>query len=90
MIRTTYEQGEIIGLYIKYHLPFDVVFTFLQNRGYTVKQWLWKYTDETFPGGISYHESWTFTATKENEPQSEKNLFLSVFEKELKELLKEF
>ncbi|MBN9312910.1 MAG: hypothetical protein J0I53_07645 [Chryseobacterium sp.] len=75
---------------IKMHLPYEDIFRFLIGRGYEVMPWLWKYEDETFPGGTTQHESWTFTACKDGEKQSEKTLYLKVFEKEIKDFLKEF
>lgn len=89
MINLITNGKDIIKMEIKMHLPQGNVIAFLQKRGYEIKGWLWKFEDETFPGGVSLHESWTFTATKPGEEQSEKTLYLSVFESEVKKLLKE-
>ena len=89
MIRLTEKAPDLIAMEIKMHLPYEDIFRFLIVRGYEVMPWLWKYEDETFPGGTTQHESWTFTACKEGEAQSEKTLYLNVFEKEIKEFLKE-
>lgn len=77
----------IIRMEIKLHLPHESIFAFLQKRGYEIKPYLYCFYDETFPGGKTYHEKMTFTATKENDHQSEKSLFLTVFEKEIKSFL---
>jgi hypothetical protein len=89
MIRLSYENENLIKMEIKMNLPYENIFAFLQKRGYEVKNWLWKYEDETFPNGKTNHESWTFTATKPGEEQSEKTLFLTVLEMEFKQILKE-
>lgn len=89
MIRIT-EQNEIVKMDIKMTIPQMEVFNFLHLRGYEVKAWLWKYKDESFPGGKTCHEKWTFTATRKCEEQSEDNLYLTVFEAEIKKALKEF
>ena len=88
MIRL-YQYTEHIIMEIKLNLPHEIIFAFLQKKGYEIKPWLYCFYDESFPNGTSYHESWTFTATKPDENQSEENLFLNVFEKEIKEVLKE-
>lgn len=86
MIRIHHHQ-EHITMEIKLNLPHESIFAFLQKKGYEIKPWLYCFYDETFPNGISYYESWTFTATKPDESQSEETLFLTVFEKEIKEIL---
>ncbi|OBW40826.1 hypothetical protein AB670_02777 [Chryseobacterium sp. MOF25P] len=65
------------------------IFEFLQKKGYEIKSWLWEFTDETFPNGIASHESWTFTACKTGENQSEENIFIKVFDKEIQQILKQ-
>ena len=80
-------QLETIEMEIKLTLPHESIFAFLQKKGYEIKPWLYFYKDESFPSGISHHEIWTFTATKPDESQSEENLFLNVFEKEIKNFL---
>lgn len=64
------------------------VFFFLQAKGYKIESWLWEYEDETFPNGLTHHATWTFTALKAGEIQSEKNIYTTVFDKEIKEFLK--
>lgn len=86
MIRL-HQHTEHITMEIKLNLPLESIFAFLQKKGYEIKPWLYCYKDESFPNGISHHESWTFTATKTDESQSEETLFLTVFEKEIKEIL---
>lgn len=86
----TNENEKIIKMKIETNIPQSDIFEFLQKLGYEIKSWLWKFEDETFPNGISYHESWTFTATRNGEEQSEDTLFLTVFKQELTKLLQEF
>ncbi len=88
MIRL-HQYTEHITMEIKLTIPHESIFAFLQKKGYEIKPWLYCYEDESFPAGKTYHESWTFTATKPDESQSEENLFLNVFEKEIKEFLNE-
>lgn len=73
---------------IELTIPINEMFIFLRNKGYEVKSYMWSYTDDTFPGGTSYHEKWTFTATKPGENQSEKNIYTEVFEKEVLKVFK--
>lgn len=89
MIRIT-ERNNLITMEVKINMHQTEVIEFLNQRGYEVKGWLWKYEDETFPGGVTQHEAWTFTATKKGEEQSEENLYLKVFEAEALEVLREF
>ena len=88
MIRL-HQHTEHITMEIKLNLPHESIFAFLQTKGYEIKPWLYCYEDETFPNGTSYYESWTFTATKTDESQSEDTIFTTVFEKEIKEILNE-
>ena len=88
MIRL-HQHTEHITMEIKLNLPHESIFAFLQKKGYEIKPWLYRFCDETFPGGKTNHEKWTFTATKQDESQSEETLFLTVFEKEIKEILQE-
>ena len=87
MIHIHYHQ-ELVIMEIKIRYPHESIFAFLQKKGYEIKPWLYCYEDESFPAGKTYHESWTFTATKPDENQSEENLFLNVFEKEIKHFFK--
>ena len=86
MIRL-HQNTEHITMEIKLTLPHESIFAFLQKKGYEIKPWLYCYEDESFPAGKTHHEKWTFTATKPDESQSEETLFLTVFEKEIKEML---
>lgn len=88
MIRIHYHQ-ELVIMEIKIRYPHESIFAFLQKKGYEIKPWLYCYEDDSFPAGKTYNESWTFTATKDGQNQSEETLFLNVFEKEIKEFLKE-
>ena len=88
MIRL-HQHTEHVTMEIKLNLPHETIFAFLQTKGYEIKPWLYRFCDETFPGGKTNHEKWTFTATKQDESQSEETLFLTVFEKEIKEILQE-
>lgn len=90
MIRITEERDDLITLKANINMSQKEVIEFLNQRGYDVKSWLWKYEDETFTGGVTQNEFWTFTATKDGEEQSEDNLYLKVFEAEARELLREF
>lgn len=65
------------------------IFEFLQKKGYEIKAWLWQFTDETFPNGISSHESWTFTACKSGEIQSENTIYTKVLDREIQQILKQ-
>ncbi|MDY3547338.1 hypothetical protein PG291_01820 [Riemerella anatipestifer] len=73
------------------HIPQMDIIAFLQKRGYEIKSYVYR---EPAEKGFLIDEppfEWhTFTATKEGEAQSKDNLFLNVFEKELKIVLKEF
>ncbi|MDY3521977.1 hypothetical protein PG614_10085 [Riemerella anatipestifer] len=90
MIRLTPNPG-IIKMEITTHIPQMDIIQFLQKRGYEVKAYVYR---EPAEKGFLIDEppfEWhTFTATKEGEAQSKDNLFLNVFEKELKIVLKEF
>ena len=88
MIRI-HQHTEHITMEIKLTLPHETIFAFLQKKGYEIKPWLYCYEDESFPAGKTHHERLTFTATKDGQNQSEETLFLNVFEKEMKEVLKE-
>ena len=88
MIRL-HQNTEHITMEIKLTLPHETIFAFLQKKGYEIKPWLYCYEDDSFPAGKTHHEKLTFTATKPDESQCEETLFLNVFEKEIKEVLKE-
>lgn len=89
MIRLQKINFETYKMKIEMHLPQSEIFNYLQKKGYEINSWLWRYEDETFPGGITHHEQWTFTATKLGEKQCEENIFTSVFEREMKSFLNE-
>ncbi len=82
-------QLETIEMEIKLTLPHETIFAFLQKKGYEIKPWLYRFRDTSFPEGESVIDKWTFTATKEDQNQSEENLFLNVFENEIKHFLNE-
>lgn len=86
MLRIT-EQEKVIQMKIEMTIPQTEVFEFLQKKGYEIKSFLWIYEDETFPGGVNLNETWTFTATKNGETQSEKTIYTAVLDKEVKLLL---
>ncbi len=87
MVNLTQENNMFI-VHIKVKYTQLQILDFLNKQGYTVKSWLWQYSDTSFPNGTTYHEKWTFTATMGDEPQGESNIYTKVFEKEVKELLK--
>ncbi|MDR7817098.1 hypothetical protein RIU47_03135 [Riemerella anatipestifer] len=73
------------------HIPQMDIIQFLQKRGYEVKAYVYR---EPAEKGFLIDEppfEWhTFTATRNGEEPGKDNLFLNVFEKELKIVLKEF
>ena len=90
MIRLTPKPRDIIKMEIQMHIPQLDVINFLQKKGYEVKAYtLVLPATEEMLLSEPRTELHTFTATKPNESQSEENLFLNVFEKEIKEFLKE-
>ena len=90
MIRLTPKPPDIIQMEIQMHIPQLDVINFLQKKGYEVKAYtlVFPATEEMLLSEPRT-EIHTFTATKPNENQSEENLFLNVFEKEIKDFLKE-
>ncbi|SDE80852.1 hypothetical protein [Riemerella columbipharyngis] len=90
MIRLT-PKNDIIKMEITTHIPQMDIIRFLQCRGYEVKGYcLVLPPEEGFLIDEPRAEIYTFTATKEGEEQSPDNEFLKVFEREVKEVLKEF
>ena len=89
MIRLT-PKNDLIQMEIKMHIPQIDVINFLQKKGYEVKAYtpVFPATEEMLLSEPRT-EIHTFTATKPDESQSEENLFLNVFEKEIKEFLNE-
>ena len=83
-------QLETIEMEIKLTLPHESIFAFLQKKGYEIKPWLYCYENESFPAGKTHHERLTFTATKDGQNQSEETLFNTVFENEVKGMMKDF
>ena len=89
MIRLT-PKNDIIKMEIQMHIPQIDIINFLQNIGYEVKAFtLVLPATEEMLLSEPRTEIHTFTATKPDENQSEENLFLNVFEKEIKEFLNE-
>lgn len=90
MIHLTEIKPDIIKMEIKMHLPQMDVINFLQKKGYNViafKQII--PASEELLISEPRLEFYTFTATKQGEKQNDDTLYLKVFEKEIKELLKE-
>ena len=91
MIRLTPKPPDIIKMEIQMHIPQIDVINFLQKKGYEVKAFtLVLPATEEMLLSEPRTELHTFTATKPDENQSEENLFLNVFEKEMKEVLNDF
>ncbi len=90
MIRLTLKPPDLIQMEIQMHIPQLDVINFLQKKGYEVKAYtlVFPATEEMLLSEPRT-EIHTFTATKPNENQTEENLFLNVFEKEIKEFLKD-
>lgn len=90
MIRLTPKPPDIIKMEIQMHIPQLDVINFLQKKGYEVKAYtlVFPATEEMLLSEPRT-EIHTFTATKDDQNQSEENLFLNVFEKEIKDFLKE-
>ena len=90
MIRLTPKPSDIIKMEIQMHIPQIDVINFLQKKGYEVKAYtlVFPATEEMLLSEPRT-EIHTFTATKPDENQSEESLFLNVFEKEIKEFLKD-
>ena len=78
-----------ITMKIEMDLSQPKILAYLAKKGYEIKAFCCYYPpkEEML---ISEPEltKWTFTATKDSEPQSEENLYLKVFEKEIKRLLR--
>ena len=89
MIRL-HQHTEHITMEIKLNLTLESIFAFLQKKGYEIRPWLYCYEDDSFPAGKTYHEKLTFTATKDGQIQSEETLFNTVFENEVKGMMKDF
>lgn len=73
---------------VKSNLSVSQIFNFLKNRGYKIKSFYHRLPpSEEMLVSEPEIKVWGFTATKGDEAQSEDNLYLKVFEKEMKELL---
>ena len=65
------------------------ILEFLNQKGYRIEAYrLYLPPKEEMLISEPELTKWTFTATKDSEPQSEENLYLKVFEKEIKRLLR--
>ncbi|MCT3803506.1 MULTISPECIES: hypothetical protein [Elizabethkingia] len=88
-ITLTTVNPDIIRMDIKMNIPQGDIISFLQMRGYEIKAFVQVITaEESMLITEPRKEIHTFTATKEDEEQIENTLYLKVFEKEIKELLK--
>lgn len=87
MIRIV-ENENVTKMKIEINLTQTEIFEFLLKKGYEIRSWLWQFTDDTFPNGLTHHSTWTFTACKIGEYQNEKTIYTKVFDKEIKEILK--
>ncbi|MDV3665459.1 hypothetical protein CMT75_08985 [Elizabethkingia anophelis] len=88
-ITLTPVNPDIIRMDIKMNIPQGDIISFLQMRGYEIKAFV-----QVIPAEESMliteprKEIHTFTATKSWQRQCENTLYLAIFEKEIKELLK--
>ena len=90
MIHLTEKPPDLIKMEIQMHLPQIDVINFLQRKGYEIRAYSIFYPAvEEFLLSEPSTTLYTFTATMQNEKQSKENLYLKVFERELKELLKD-
>ena len=78
-----------ITMKIEMDLSQPKILDYLAKKGYEIKAFRCYYPpkEEMLISEPELTE-WTFTATKDSEPQSKENLYLKVFEKEIKSLLK--
>ena len=89
MIKLTEKPPDLIKMEIQLTIPQTEIFQFLQSKGYEIKGFPIHYpATEEFLISEPSHTWHTFTATKQDEEQSNENQFLKVFKKEIKELLK--
>jgi hypothetical protein len=88
MLRIT-QQKNHIKMEINMNIPQSDIIRFLQKRGYEIKGFVQVFpaTEEMLLSEPRL-EIHTFTAIKTGETQSEENLYLKVFENEIKEILK--
>ena len=88
MIKTTETPEDLIKLEIKLHLPKDDVIAFLQKNGYTVKHLIVQVpASEEFLISEPAFNYLTFTAVKDDSKPTMDDLYLKVFEKEIKTFL---
>lgn len=88
MIQLT-EINEIVKMNIRMNIRQGDIIGFLRMRGYEIKYYVQVIpAEESMLLSEFRKELHTFTATKESEIQSENTLYLKVFEKEIKEVLK--
>lgn len=59
----------------------------LRQKGYLILDWVWEYTDETFPGGIELIKQKTKVALKGADMPCEANIWSNVA---IREFQKEF
>ena len=78
-----------ITMKIEMDLSQPKILDYLAKKGYEIKAFCCYYPpkEEMLINEPEFTE-WTFTATKDSEPQSKENLYLKVFEKEIKRLLR--
>ncbi len=91
MINLTEKPPDLVAMEIKMTIPQTDMFAFLQGKGYEIKAFPIHY--EAIDEMLTTEPPWTwhtFTATKQGEEQTVDNQYLKVFEKEIKEFLKEF
>ena len=78
-----------ITMKIEMDLSQPKILDYLAKKGYEIKAFCCCYPPkEEMLISESELTEWIFTATKDSEPQSKENLYLKVFEKEIKSLLK--
>ena len=90
MIRLTPKAPDLIKMEIQLNLPQMDVINFLHKKGYKVEAYTLVLPDtEEMLVSEPRTEIRTFTATKEGEKQTEENIYLNVFKKELQNMMKE-
>lgn len=88
-ITLTPVNPDIIRMDIKMNIPQGDIISFLQMRGYEIKDFVQVIpAEESMLITEARKEIHTFTATKSWQRQCENTLYLAIFEKEIKELLK--
>lgn len=88
MIRITEPLRDPITMKIELDLSQPRILDFLKKKGYDIEAYhLVLDAQEEMLVSEPKISEWTFTATKQGETPSEKNLYLKVFEREIKEYL---